>query len=285
MNLLWAVAIILPVLTRHPATSHVSYPDQSLAKGENLLPPADPITFSSLHFARPPAHSGTFTLPSLPATVQAIPLPPGYERMPAPASSFAVWLRHVPLKKSQTVYLYNGMPKRNQSAQFAVLDVPVGDQDLQQCADAVMRLRAEYLFAFRKWDEILFRDNAGRAYCYSGGQSRAAFEQYLRRVFGWCGTASLEKQLKPVKQMALLEPGDVLIKGGFPGHAVIVMDAAVNRAGDKIYILAQSYMPAQDIHILKNPVFSDISPWYKVSDNHVIMTPEWTFYSTQLRRW
>ena len=56
--------------------------------------------------------------------------------------TFGAWLRSVPLKKNLTVYLYNGVPKRNQEAQFAVLDVSVGHEDLQQCADAVMRLRA-----------------------------------------------------------------------------------------------------------------------------------------------
>ncbi len=82
-----------------------------------------------------------------------------------------------------------------------------------------------------------------------------------------------------------MEPGDVFIRGGSPGHAVIVMDMAMNRNGEKIYLLAQSYMPAQDIHVLRNPMEPDWSPWYKTVENQAITTPEWIFYPNQLRRW
>ena len=85
--------------------------------------------------------------------------------------------------------------------------------------------------------------------------------------------------------MEQLEPGDVLIKGGYPGHAAIVMDAAVNRKGEKIYLLAQIYLPAQDIHVLRNPTDPGWSPWYRVNDNQYIITPEWVFRPGQLRRW
>ncbi|CAN5117739.1 hypothetical protein BH09BAC6_BH09BAC6_31750 [soil metagenome] len=77
----------------------------------------------------------------------------------------------------------------------------------------------------------------------------------------------------------------MLIRGGFPGHAVIVMDVATNNSGKKIYLLAQSYMPAQDIHVLKNPMDQDLSPWYEVNDDYIIQTPEYTFRQNELMRW
>jgi hypothetical protein len=217
-------------------------------------------------------------------SVRDVPLPPGFERLQAADGSFAAWLRKQQFRKNKTVYLYNGLPKRNQDAQFAVLDISIGRQDLQQCADAVMRLRAEYLYAHERWNEILFKDNACRAYHYQNGNNRQAFDEYLRKVFSWCGTASLEKQLKP-RQLKQIETGDVFIKGGFPGHAVIVMDMAINNKGEKIYLLAQGYMPAQDIHLLKNPSDDKLSPWYKVAENQLVVTPEWTFQPGQLRKW
>jgi Domain of unknown function (4846) len=38
-----------------------------------------------------------------------------------------------------------GDMKARQDVQYAVLDISVGNRDLQQCADAVMRIRGEYL--------------------------------------------------------------------------------------------------------------------------------------------
>jgi uncharacterized protein DUF4846 len=60
--------------------------------------------------------------------------------------SLAAWLRRIKLKKDSRVHLYNGRLKKNQLAQFAVLDVMMSKGDLQQCADAIMRLRVRVFF-------------------------------------------------------------------------------------------------------------------------------------------
>lgn len=216
-------------------------------------------------------------------TVLEIPPPPGYKRLPCDSNSFANYLLHIPLKKDKTVFLYNGSPKRNQQAQFAVLDISVGNQDLQQCADAVMRLRAEYLFATKQFDKMLFYDNEKTAYRFSAPYTREHFQSFLKQVFGMCGSASLSKQLM-AKKMEDIMPGDVLIRGGFPGHAVIVLDVATDAAGNKAYLIAQSYMPAQDIHILVNPSNSN-SPWYFVHGQQQILTPEYVFSKDELKQW
>jgi hypothetical protein len=85
-----------------------------------------------------------------------------------------------------------------------------------------------------------------------------------------------------------MQIGDVLIRGGSPGHAMLVVDMAADSMGHQVYLLAQSYMPAQDIHIVKNPggKGSALSPWYRVDKREsMIETPEWTFYTRQLRGW
>jgi hypothetical protein len=217
--------------------------------------------------------------------VSSIPVPGGYKRVEVADGSFAGWLRDIPFKNDNRVFLYNGELKRNQSVQFAVLDIPVGKKDLQQCADAIMRLRAEYFYGKKEFYKISFTDYHSKIYKWQGGEDRAGFEKYLENVFVWCGSASLEKQLKPVPDFNRIMPGDVLIKGGFPGHAMIVMDVAVNNYGHKIYMLAQSYMPAQDIHIVKNPGDTRLSPWYAVNDKIEIITPEYQFHRNQLRTW
>jgi hypothetical protein len=218
-------------------------------------------------------------------TINDIPVPPGYNRLTAAKGSFGAWLRKLPLKKNKTVYLYNGTIKPNQAAQFAVLDVSTGQKDLQQCADVVMRLRAEYLFAVKKFDSICFTDYNGKRYQWTGNGDAKKFKVYLEKVFGWCGSASLEKQLKPVPDLDSIEAGDVLIRGGFPGHAVLVADMAIDQKGKKIYLIVQGYQPAQDMHVLINPLDKLLSPWYEVTDAEKIITPEWKFYRNELKRW
>lgn len=218
-------------------------------------------------------------------TIAAIPLPEGYVRMKADSNSFAGWLRQLILKEDKTVYLFNGNTKTNQLAQFAVLDISVGKKDLQQCADAVMRLKAEYLFAQKKFKEIIFYDNEKGGYAFTAPYTKENFAQFMERVFGMCGSASLAKQLKKVSDFSAIQPGDVLIRGGFPGHAATVMDVAENAAGKKIFMLAQSYMPAQDVHVLVNPIDENISPWYAADDKNTIITPEYLFYKKELKRW
>jgi hypothetical protein len=217
--------------------------------------------------------------------IRLIPLPAGFARVKTDLTSFSTYLRNISLKEQTTVYLYNGQPKYNQTAQYAVLNISVGNTDLQQCADAVMRLRAEYLFEQKMFDLIAFSDNDNTVYKFTFPYNKEHFDKYLNKVFGMCGSASLSKQLKPVNNFAAIKPGDVLIRGGFPGHAVIVMDVAVNDAGKKIYLLAQSYMPAQDIHVLKNPDNENLSPWYEVNEYHTIQTPEYAFTQNELMSW
>lgn len=217
-------------------------------------------------------------------TISSIPIPDGYKRPPEDQHSFSTWLGQIHLKSDRSVYLFDSTKKANQLAQFAVLDIPVGDRDLQQCADAIMRLRASYFFDKKEYDSILFFDNDHKAYRFSKPYNQEHFNDYLKTVFEMCGTASLSKQLKKIN-FKDIRPGDVLIRGGFPGHAVMVVDMVINEKGEKKYMLAQSYMPAQDIHILLNPHVAIASPWYQVSDADKIETPEYTFTSDEWKRW
>ncbi len=141
-----------------------------------------------------------------------------------------------------TVYPCNRKRKANQRAQLAVSDIQVGEKYLQQCAHAVIRIRAEYLFEQGRFKELIFKDNASTVYRFSAPYTRENSDSYLQRVFGMCGAASLARQTKRII-MHDLSSGDVLIRGGFPGHAVMVMDVAEDKKGELIYLLVQSYMP------------------------------------------
>ena len=72
-----------------------------------------------------------------------ISVPEGYTRIPAEEGSLAAFLRNYPLKEDQSpVLLYNGAQKWNQNAHIAVTKLPLEAEDLQQCADSVMRIYA-----------------------------------------------------------------------------------------------------------------------------------------------
>jgi len=111
------------------------------------------------------------------------------------------------------------------------------------------------------------------------------FRDYLEFVFMYAGTLSLAQTLKS-QRIEDLGIGDVFIVGGSPGHAVIVVDLAENEKGDKAFLLAQSYMPAQETQILKNKNEQALSPWYLASAiDTELKTPEWKFEREQLMTW
>lgn len=49
-------------------------------------------------------------------------------------------------------------------------------------------------------------------------------------------------------------------------------------------MIAQSYMPAQDIHILVNSLSRTKTCWYSTEFGNVLKTPEWTFKRSDLKR-
>ena len=102
-------------------------------------------------------------------------------------------------------------------------------------------------------------------------------------VFGYAGTLSMEKEMKP-QSLENMKIGDVFIMGGSPGHAVIIVDMAENDKGEKIFMLAQSYMPAQQTQILINPADRDMGVWYSLKGKTVLETPEWRFPIEKLRK-
>ncbi len=232
--------------------------------------------------------------------------PTGYTRNEYEVNSFGYYLRHLPLKPAGSkVYYYNGGIKNNH-VYAAVVDMDIGEKNLQQCADAIIRLRAEYLYAINKSDAISFHLTNGFITPYSKWKqgfrvkvtgnntswvkvstpdnSYKNFRAYLDFVFSYAGTLSLSKELK-AKPLSSLSIGDVFIKGGSPGHAVIVVDMAENDQGNKMFLLAQSYMPAQEIQVLKNENDPSISPWYRAEIAEKLITPEWTFEVNELKTW
>ena len=79
----------------------------------------------------------------------------------------------------------------------------------------------------------------------------------------------------PVASVSELRVGDVLIQGGFPGHALLIVDLARNPTGETAVLLAQSYMPAQSPHIVVIPADPAGGAWYRLDDGRPIRTSDW----------
>ena len=204
--------------------------------------------------------------------------PAGHTRIAVAPGSFGAYLQNLPLKPAGThTQTYTGSIARTDAYTAAVVDMSIGSQDLQQCADAVMRLRAEYLYHQNNYDAISFNFTSGfkcdfahyaKGYRYQNERwvlkgkkdySYPNFLRYMNLVFSYAGTLSLQKELKPVANANDIKAGDVFIKGGSPGHCFIVMEVAEDTGHKKQFLLAQSFMPAQNIQVLQNG-----SPWFNM---------------------
>lgn len=235
-----------------------------------------------------------------------IKTPKGYKRIKSKKNSLENFLRNYKMKKNgKPVLLYDGSEKADQSAHVAIFKLPIENEDLQQCADSVMRVYAEYFWHTNQKDRIKFHFVDGFLAEYSKWQagnriqvtdngsywvnsaspdsSYKTFKKYMRMVFAYSGTLSMEAEAKKIK-LSNIRTGDIFIKGGSPGHVVMVTDICQNQNGKKAFLLAQGYMPAQEFHVLKNPAHEE-NPWYYEEETkYPFITPEYTFNKGSLKR-
>lgn len=232
--------------------------------------------------------------------------PEGYMRIPAEEGSLAAFLRSYPLKEAESpVLLYNGREKGNQGAHAAVFTLPIENEDLQQCADSIMRVYAEYFYQTGQYDRISFHFVNGFQADYvkwregyrivvngndvswvssaAADESYESFQEYLRIVFAYAGTLSMEAEAQEIT-LEEIQMGDVFLKGGSPGHVVLIVDVCEKEDGSKAFLLGQGYMPAQEFHLLKNPQHGE-DPWYYEEEvTYPFSTPEYTFLEGSLCR-
>ncbi|WP_242631601.1 DUF4846 domain-containing protein [Sedimentibacter sp. zth1] len=233
--------------------------------------------------------------------------PEGFQRETIKEGSFADYLANKKLKNyGYKALYYNGRIKSNKNIYDSVLDYNIGNQNLHQAADAIMFLKADYLFnkgfyndisfsfvngfkaEYSKWMagyRIKVRDNEASYHkCKEQICTYEDFLKYMNMIFAYCSTISLKKDLTPVR-IHEMQVGDVFINSETVGHAAIVVDMAINyETGEKLFMLAQSGTPAQQTQILININDATISPWYSIDFGNELITPEWTFSSTELMR-
>jgi hypothetical protein len=225
------------------------------------------------------------------------PLPLTY-----PTDTWQYFLQHLPVE-DKPILDFRGNPIRDQEKHFAILSYDVGKSDLQQCADALMRIRSEYLFSRKKYERIGFYFNSGIYYSFSDytkgirpvfrGKkqilsrttnpceiSHTSLRKWLDILYAYANTISLCKELIPASR---LETGTVIIFPGHPGHCCMIMDAAIKTKSDTVFKIVEGYMPAQSIYVLSNPYEPNLSPWYHLGTGE-INTASCTFRSYYLRK-
>ncbi len=234
-------------------------------------------------------------------------LPEGYTRLEAGNSEFSSYLTTLSLKPADSdVLLYDGTEKPGQDSHMAIFDLDIGDRDLQQCADSAIRIYAEYYWSIGAYDKIAFHLTSGFLMEYTKWRegmrlvvegndvswskketydnSYEEFRNYLNMVFAYAGTLSLSQESSTISLKEAL-PGDMFLEGGSPGHCIMIVDVAVDSDGNKCFLLAQGYMPAQEFHIIKNPLHED-DPWYYTNEiTYPFETPSWSFGDNSLVRW
>lgn len=237
---------------------------------------------------------------------ERIPVPEGYTRSSVKDGSFASFVRGYSLKADGSkVLLYNGTPKGSQSDHVAVFDLPIEAKDLQQCADSIMRIYGEYYYSLGAYDKIKFPMGGGfigdfnkwrqgnkialdgnNLYWVHDAKNNSSYDsfvKFMQVVFMYSGTQNMSAASKAIS-LNEANIGDIFIKGGSPGHVVMIVDVCENTDGNKAFLLGQGYMPAQDFHVIKNPLHEE-DPWYYEEEiTYPLRTAEYTFPTECLKR-
>jgi len=216
----------------------------------------------------------------------AFPPPAGF--IAVEHDAFADWIGELALKApDEPVRTFRGDEVGHDAR---VIAFPMVKGDLQQCADNAIRVRAEYLketggeisfhatsgdpMPWKRWQAGERPYESGNRLKWKAGTS-GGWDAYLAKVFMWAGTMSLKFDTDSVSDP---RPGDVLVKPGSPGHAIVLLDVA--KKGDETLVLVgEGYMPAQDFHVELGPK----SGWWPYDDG--VELDHWSLPASGLRRW
>ena len=229
--------------------------------------------------------------------------PEGYTRVPVDKGSFAEYLREYPLYPDGTALpVFDGRTKESPYT-AAVFDISVGDEGYQQCADSIIRLYSDYCYENENFDDISFQLSNGKVCDYNRWRkgrrvlalsefscelpaalpddSEQQYRNYLKLVMRYAGTLSLLDESEVISPDEM-HTGDIICN---KTHVVMVIDTAVNKKGEKCYLLGQSFIPAVCFHAVNN--IDGDSPWfteeYLKQENFKV--GGFSFKREDIRRW
>ncbi|MBN2562977.1 MAG: hypothetical protein JXQ75_18800 [Phycisphaerae bacterium] len=263
-----------------------------------------------------------------------IPAPAGFARVSVPVGSFADWLRYLPTA-SEAASVMTARSKVVLAADHpnlaAVIALQPHGERLLNATNMLIRLRAEYSWFAGRGAGLAFHFTSGHRaswQAWAGGArpsvdgrevefrraaeadgSRESFCCYLEVVFRYASSYSLLDDTRAAEDRAI-EAGDIFVRPGRPGHALMILDIATDaadatdvagapgegtrwaergstaqpaaRAQVKV-LLGQGGTPAQTFHVLRNDAGS---AWFPITQTQVIdLGKRGVFRLKDLRHW
>ncbi len=217
------------------------------------------------------------------SSIGDIPLPStDYYRIGINTSSFAEWLRELPLKKSGSavVNYRGGIFKDGADTSVAfVADLDMKGRRLEQCMDILVRLYAEYLWGAKQVKNLILPLPGGYRLKWKDWKegfrpvfkgidvnmkksskpdtSYKAYKTYLNTVYSESHTQQFYHAYQPVGRTEI-QIGDIIVKKGTKGHAVMIVDLAKNEHGEMIALIGNGDTPACQFFLLN---YMAESPW------------------------
>ena len=205
-----------------------------------------------------------------------------FQRITIEQNSFAVYLRQLPLKKpGSDVVNYKGevFKSGSDTSVAYVVDMNITNRYLEQCMDVLVRLYADFLWqkkqaeeltlplpgghwlAWQNWKEgfrPVFRGiNLSLIRATQPDSSFQSYRTFLNTVYSESHTQQFYHAYQPVKRMDV-NIGDMFIKKGTKGHAVMIVDMAINERGQMIALIGNGDTPACQFFLLN---YQTNNPW------------------------
>jgi hypothetical protein len=167
-----------------------------------------------------------------------------------PSLSFSSFLQNLPVSDSSIIRDHRRQIINSSFYNvLAVVNIPLlFNDDLEQCADFAMRLRAEYYKTANKLDGLYLFDYNGNKQFYK--TSGLSYEKFLRKMFANSNSYSLKKGCIGIAKEEL-RPGDLIVQNvdGGIGHVSVIVNSCTSKKGQRLFLIGYSFMPAQQFHI------------------------------------
>lgn len=205
-----------------------------------------------------------------------------FHRIVIKDNSFASFLRQLPLNKpgSDVLNHRGGVFKSGNDTSVAfVVDMNINGRRLEQCMDILVRIYAEYLWennltedlnlpipggyrlAWQKWMEG-FRPafkgiNMSLNQTAPANSTIQSYRSYLNTVYSESHTQQFYHAYQTLNRTDV-QIGDIIIKRGTKGHAVMIVDLAINKEGNMIALIGNGDTPACQFFLLN---YRSDQPW------------------------